>query len=81
MTTSRASDVCEGEMDRLQVSFGNDFVVFFLVAFICYLLIPLLLNRFNVVAVNGRDEIEMWCRASFSTRATQPSDWNSKRLS
>ena len=50
------------EMDPRQVSFGNVFVVFFLVAFICYLLIPLLLNCFNVVAVNGRDDIEMWSR-------------------
>ena len=47
-------------MDWRQVSFVNVFVVFFLVAFICELLIPLLLNRFNVVVVNGRDDIEMW---------------------
>ena len=61
-TTSRASGIYEGEMDPRQVSFVNVIVVFFLVAFICYLSIPLLLNRFNVVAVNGRDDVEMWSR-------------------
>ena len=49
-------------MDPRQVSFGKVFVDVFLVAFICWLLIPLHLYRFNVVAVNGRDDIEMWSR-------------------
>ena len=47
-------------MDPLQVSFLNSFVVFFLAVYSCSLLIPLLLNRFNVVVVNGHDDIEMW---------------------
>ena len=47
-------------MDPRQVSFLNSVVVFFLVVYSCSLLIPLLLNRFNVVVVNGHDDIEMW---------------------
>ena len=49
----------------------------------CSLLIPLLLNRFNAVVVNGHDSIEMWTigPADYTKRAMRPSDWNSKRLS
>ena len=47
-------------MDPLQVSFLTSFVVFFLAVYRCSLLIPLLLNRFNVVVVNGHDDIDMW---------------------
>ena len=42
------------------MSFLNSFVDFFLAVYSCSLLIPLLLNRFNVVVVNGHDDIEMW---------------------
>ena len=77
----RASDVYEGLADPRQVSVLNVFLVFFLVAFVCQLLIPLLLNRLNDV-LNGRDDIETWSRTYTSTsRPSQPSDWNSKRLS
>ena len=50
-------------MGPRQVSFVNVYIVFFVVAFICKLLIPLLLNWVIVVAVNGHDEIEIWNRA------------------
>ena len=62
----------------------NYFVVFFLAIYSCSLLIPLLLNRINVV-VNGHDDIEMSTigPANYTTRAIRPSasDWNSNRLS
>ena len=56
--------------------FFNAFVVFFLAVYSCSLLIPLLLNRFNVVVVNGHDDIEMWTigSANFTTRTIRPSD-------
>ena len=44
----------------MQVSFLNSFVVFLLAVYSCSLQIPLLLNRFNVVVVNGHGDIEMW---------------------
>ena len=68
---------------RGQVSFLNYVVVFFLAVYSCSLLIPLLLDRFNVVVVNCHDDIEMWTTgpANYTTRAMRPSDWNSKRLS
>ena len=47
-------------MDPLHVSFLNSCVVFLLAVYSCSLLIPLLINRFNVVVVNGHDDIEMW---------------------
>ena len=47
-------------MDLLQISFLNSIVVFLLAVYSCSLLIPLLLNRFNIVVVNGHDDIEMW---------------------
>ena len=49
-----------GEMDPLQVSFLNAFVVFLLAVYSCSLSIHLLLNRFNVVVANGHGDIEMW---------------------
>ena len=62
-------------MHPRQVSFINSVVVFFL--------LPLLLNLYNVVVVNGHGVIDMWTigPASYITRAIRPSDWNSKRLS
>ena len=59
------------------------FVVFLIPVYSCSLLIPLLLNRFNAVVVNGHDSIEMWIigPADYTKRAMRPSDWNSKRLS
>ena len=48
-------------MDPLQVSFLSSFVVFLLAVYSWSSLIPLLINRFNVV-VNGHDDIEMWTR-------------------
>ena len=76
-------DVFEGEVDPLQVSFLNSFVVFLLAVCSCSLLIPLLLNRFNFVVVNGHDDIEMGIigPANYTTRAIRLSDWNLKRLS
>ena len=63
-------------MDPLQVSFLNVFVVFLLAVYSCSLLIPLLLNRFNVVVVNGHDDVDMWTvgPANYTTRAIRPSD-------
>ena len=63
--------------------FLNSVVVFFLAVCSCSLLIPLVLNRFNVVVVNGSDNIEMWTigPANYTKRAIRPSDWNPKRLS
>ena len=46
-----------GEVVPLQVSFLSVFVVFSLAIYSCSLLIPLLLNRFNVVVVNGHDDV------------------------
>ena len=46
-------------MDPLQVSFLNSFFVCLLAVYSCSLLIPLPLNRFNVVVVNGRDDIDI----------------------
>ena len=70
---------------RLVSQFLN-VVVFFLAVYSCSLFIPLLLNRFNVVVVNGHDDIEMWTigPANYrgqTTRAIRSLDWNSKRLS
>ncbi len=67
---------------RGQVSFLDSFVVFIFAVYRCSLLI-LVLNRFNVVVVNGHDAIDMWTirPANYTTRAIRPSDWNPKRLS
>ena len=66
----------EGEVDPVQVSFLNSLVVFLLVVNSCSLLIPLLLNRFNVVVVNGHDSIEMWTigPGNYTKHAIRPSD-------
>ena len=47
-------------MDPRQLRILNSFVVFFLAVYSCSLLIPILLNRFIIVVVNGHDDIEMW---------------------
>ena len=75
--------MCEGEVDPRQVSFLDSFVVFILAVYSYSVLIPLVLNRFNVVVVNGHDDIDMWTigSANYMTRAIRPSDWNPKRLS
>ena len=68
---------------RCRSVFLNSFVVFLRAVYNCSLLILILLNRFNIVVVNGHDDIEMWTigPANNTTRAIRPSDWNSKRLS
>ena len=62
------------EVDLLQVSFLNYFVVVFLAVYTCSLLIPLLLNPFYVVVVNDYDDIGMWTidHANYTTRAIRP---------
>ena len=68
---------------RCRSVFLNSFVVFLLAVYSGSLLIPILLNCFNIVVVNSHDDIEMWTigPANYTTRAIRPSDWNSKRLS
>ena len=58
----------EVEGNPLQVNFVDSFVVVFVVVFICSLLMPLILDRFNVVVVNGHNDTEM-TTASSKTRA------------
>ena len=60
--------------------FSQFFRRFSVVVCVGSFLIQLSLIRFNVVVVIGHDDIEMWTTSS-TTRATWPSDWNSKRLS
>ena len=60
--------------------FCKFFVLFFFVVSICSFLISLLFIRFNVVVVNGHDDIDS-STTSYTTRVTRSSDCNSKRLS
>ena len=62
-----SEDVYEDEMYPLQVSFLNCFVDFLLAVYSCLLLIPLILNRFNVVVANGHGDIDM-CTITMSIR-------------
>ena len=55
---------------RCRSVFSILFVVFLLAVYSCSLLIPLLLNRLNVVVVNGHDDIEMWTGKLYDARDT-----------
>ena len=67
-------------MDSRKVICTHYFVVFSSVVCNGSFLIYLSFIRFNVVVVIGQDDTEVWTTSS-TTRATWPSDWNSKRLS
>ena len=44
----------------IKVSFVHFFVVFSFVVFICSFLVAFLFIHFNIFAVKGHDDIEMW---------------------